>query len=355
MSCVKINNAFLILFVSIVWVSCSADKGFIATPRYSKIKIDTLFSEKMSCRALAIDGNKVWYGANNGKYGFISLNDSTNFSAVIAKDNLKLEFRSIAQTQKSVFILSVANPALLYKIDKETKQIELVYEEKHEKVFYDSMLFMNQKEGIAIGDPTNDCPSIIITSDGGFSWQKLDCNNLPKFEEGEAFFAASNTNIIYKNNQLFMVSGGKKSRVFTSLDKGKTWKTYETPIIQGQTMTGIFTSDFYDESIGFIAGGNYEKPDQNWQNKAITRDGGKTWKLASEKEGFGYASCVQYLPNSKGKALLEVGATGVFYSRDEGKKWKKIAEDKDFIAFRFVDNKTAIASGKNRIVKFILD
>jgi hypothetical protein len=30
--------------------------------------------------------------------------------------------------------------------------------------------------------------------------------------------------------------------------------------------------------------------------KARTTDGGKTWKLVAENQGFGYASCVQYIP-----------------------------------------------------------
>jgi hypothetical protein len=45
---------------------------------------------------------------------------------------------------------------------------------------------------------------------------------------------------------------GIKSRVFYSGDKGKTWKVYETPIIQGDVMTGIFTVDFYNKKNWFI-------------------------------------------------------------------------------------------------------
>ncbi|WP_447415107.1 hypothetical protein, partial [Clostridium perfringens] len=59
----------------------------------------------------------------------------------IANDSLKLEFRSIAQTPKNIFMLSVANPALLYKVSKENWATTLVYQENNEKVFYDSMQF----------------------------------------------------------------------------------------------------------------------------------------------------------------------------------------------------------------------
>ena len=62
------------------------------------------------------------------------------------------------------------------------------------------------------------------TTDGGKTWNKLSCESLPKTVEGEAAFAASNTNIVLKGNKVWIVSGGKKARVFYSSDKGKTWQ-----------------------------------------------------------------------------------------------------------------------------------
>lgn len=342
--------SILVFFI----VSCSSSKKIVSSFNYSKIEIDTLLSQKMSSRALLVDGNKVWFGATSNNFGYINLTTKENKIIEIGNLDLKIDFRSIAQTTNSVFVVSVANPGLLYKIDKNFDKIELVYEEKHEKVFYDSMLFMNDKEGIAIGDPTENCPSIIKTNDGGLTWKKLSCDNLPKFADGEAFFAASNTNIMYRNKTLIMVSGGKKSRVYISKDKGLTWKINETPIVQGSEMTGAFTADFYNDNIGIIAGGDYEKPLQNFQNKVVTSDGGRTWQLIADNQAFGYASCVQYVPNSNGKCLLEMGANGIFYSNDSAKSWTQLASDKDFIAFRFIDEKTVVASGKNRIVRIRL-
>ena len=95
----------------------------------------------------------------------------------------------------------------------------LVYTEKHDKVFYDSMkFFADGKHGIAVGDPTEDCASIIVTSDGGNTWTKISCDKLPKFEDGEAFFAASNTNIKIVGNTVWIASGGKKARILKSTE-----------------------------------------------------------------------------------------------------------------------------------------
>ncbi len=318
---------------------------------FNSVAIDTLFQDKISIRAIIIDANKIWYAADKGRFGFYNMDNNQKFESSISKDSLKLEFRSNAQTKKHIYILNVGNPALLYQISKDEKTAKLVYQENHEKVFFDSMQFWNNKEGIAMGDPIADCLNIIITRDGGNSWSKVSSDKLPKVMEGEAAFAASNTNISIKGNNTWIVSGGKKSRVFYSPDKGDSWRVYDTPIVQEKAMTGIFTADFYDAKIGFIAGGDYELRNQNFSNKASTTDGGKTWNLIGENQGFGYASCVQYVPASNGKGIVTVGFSGLYYSPDGGNSWKQLATDSTLNTIRFINNHTAIAAGQNKMIR----
>lgn len=314
------------------------------------VTIDTLLQDKISIRALALDHDKVWYAADQSRFGFIDV--KTNQKKEIKLPSEKnAEFRSIAQTEKYVFILNVGNPALLYKISKEDLSYELVYQENHEKVFYDSMQFWNDKEGIAIGDPIEGSFSVITSRDGGVSWQKMPSDRLPNLVDGEAAFAASNTNIVIKGNATWLVSGGKKARVFHSRNKGKSWSVVETPIVQGKQMTGIFTADFYNSSVGFISGGNYEVLNQNFDNKAVTHDGGKTWKLVAQNQGFGYASCIQYIPNSHGKGLISVGASGIYYSDDGGSSWNQWSTDSSLYTIRLLNENIAIAAGKNKVIR----
>ena len=311
-----------------------------------------LSESKLSCRAIYIDNEKVWMGMDKGRYGFYDKKKDTTLIKEIQSVARTTEFRSIAGTNEAIYILSVGNPAMLIRIDKKTLEETVVYKEEHEKIFYDSMQFVDHLNGFAMGDPIENCLAFLKTNDGGKTWQKVNCDVLPKVSEGEAAFATSNTNLIIKGKSIFMVSGGKKSRVFISEDFGATWNVYETPIVQGETMTGIFTADFYNEKIGIIAGGNYEKQDQNWANKAITKNGGKTWKLIADKEAFGYASCVQFIPNSKGNKIISIGGTGMFYSDNFGKSWIKFSDDKDFFTFRFESDKVFYATGRNKLVRF---
>ena len=321
-----------------------------------KINFETkvLSATQLSCRALYVDNDKVWLGMDKGRYGYYDKKTDSLYIHTVASVHPTTEFRSIAVTKSAVFILAVGNPAKLIKIDKATLQEQLVYTEEHEKVFYDSMQFVDELNGFAMGDPTADCFSFLSTSDGGLSWQKTSCEKLPKLIEGEAAFATSNTNLIIRGKSIMMVSGGKQSRVFVSTDFGKSWVVYPTPIVQGEEMTGIFTADFYNEKIGIVAGGNYLKQNQNWANKAVTTDGGITWKCVADSSAFGYASCVQFVPNSKGKKIVSVGGTGVYYSNDFGINWIQLAEDKDWYTFRFESDRVGYATGKNKLIRFEL-
>jgi len=341
-------------FVIILTLLGCKSKSIVSTIHENKssISIDTLFTDKISIRAIEMDNNKVWYAADKNRFGYFDLVTKERVERKISNDSLQIEFRSIAQTDRFIFILSVGNPALLYKIDKLNLNYQLVYREIHEKVFYDAIHFIDNQKGVAIGDPTEDTFSIITTIDGGTTWNKILNKNLPKLAVGEAAFAASNTNICIKGNKIFLVSGGIKSRVFVSDDFCKTWQVYETPIVQGQSMTGIFSADFLNEKTGIIVGGNYEVQSDNKANKAITFDGGQTWKLIGINQGFGYASCVQFFPNSNGKKIISIGTTGIYSSDNQGVDWNKLSDDKELFTIRFQDANTAILAGKNKMVRF---
>jgi photosystem II stability/assembly factor-like uncharacterized protein len=344
----------LIVVFAFAVMACKKEEKINFKPSFTSTTVDTLLSDDISIRALLIDGDKAWYAGSKGKFGWVSLSGGKDFNGVIAKDTLLPEFRAIAQTTTDVFIINVASPALLHKISKDGKRNKEVYFEAGEKVFYDCMRFYNDREGIVMGDPANGCLSVLTTKDGGETWTKQTCGTLPKTVEGEAAFAASNTNIVIRGDKTWIASGGKKSRVFYSDDKGNTWMAYDTPIAQGTEMSGIFSIDFYDENNGFAVGGDYDKPTKNSGNKIITTNGGKTWKPVGENNGFGYASCVQYLPGSNGNELVTAGPSGIYYSYDQGASWKQIVNSKAFHTVQFADAKSIIAAGQKKIIRIKL-
>lgn len=346
------KNALLLLFI-ILLAACKNERNN-AKASFNTAVADTLFTDSISIRAIVIDSNRVWYAGSRGKYGYVPLGKGKSFNGIVAQDSILPEFRAIAQTKDFIFILNAGTPAQLHKISKDGKHNKIVYTETGDKVFYDAIQFYNDNEGIAMGDPTDGCLSVIVTRDGGESWSKLPCDALPATEDGEAAFAASNTNIVIKGDKTWIVSGGKASRVYYSGDKGRSWEVFDTPIVQGTESEGIYSVDFYNEKIGFAVGGDYTKPKMNETNKIRTTNGGTKWISLADKEGFGYASCVQFVPDGEGYELVTLGPSGLFYSFDMGKTWNKIYEANTLHTFKFTDSKTIIAAGEGIIVRLLL-
>ncbi len=312
----------------------------------------TDFSINTSVRALQLGREEeVWFAGSRGIYG-TTRDGGINWEIdSITGYDPTLEFRSIAVTTESVFLLNAGSPAYLFMSSDEGRHWETVYQDDHPDTFYDSMKFWDDKNGIAMGDPVQGCLSVIVTEDGGKNWRKLDCAILPPTDTGEAAFAASNTNIALYGQHVWLASGGSKARIYHSEDRGKTWSVYPTPMNQGGKMTGIFSVDFYNQHLGIAFGGDWENKSNNTGSKAITRDGGRSWQLVSDGSGPGYRSCVQYVPGSQGAQIIAAGTPGIAYSGDGGQTWQQV-EKPDIYTVRVANNgQTAWLAGKNIIAK----
>lgn len=305
------------------------------------------FEIDCSIRALELENDSIcWFAGSKNKFGYTNDFGKTWKENVIKYDTFNLEFRSISVTTKSVFILSVGSPALLFKIDKKTLNYKLVFKETEEKAFYDSMQFWDDENGIAVGDPTENCMSIVLTKDGGNTWNKIACEYLPLAVEGEAAFAASNTNISLVDQKAFIATGGKEANILIGSEYGKSWKKYKTPIIQGEKMTGIFSVDNLSMDTVIIAGGDWSSKENTDNAMAITKDGGINWQLKENNPG--YISCIQFIP--KTKTLVACSTTGIYYSNNLAKSWKKLREE-SYYSFRISKNGEYLYfSGKNKLM-----
>lgn len=318
------------------------------------IEINEVLTDSISIRALDYSDGDYWFAGSDGKYGRIdAATNQVETSKVTFKDDEKMEYRSIAVTDQYTYILSAGNPALIYKITHANDEVKLVYTEVEERVFYDSMKFWNDQEGIAFGDPTEDCLSVIKTFDGGETWAKCKCNYLPEFIKGEAAFAASNSNIAIYQDNVWLATGGAAARIFHSTDRGSNWQEYATPMIAGGEMTGIYAIDFLDDKRGVMIGGDWNNKKDNLYNKAITYDGGKNWKFMDSGNGPGYSSDIIFIPETNGKEILTVGSEGIWWSGNEGKSWKQLTE-KGFYTVKMINRSQGYLAGRNKISSFSL-
>ena len=335
---------FCVLIALLSLVGCAMEEE---APPFVSVEVEILYSDSLSVRALEVMPGSVGFGGSGGLFGSVDTRDFSVRTSRIQHGGSHPEFRATGHTATDFFLLSAGSPALLYKTGDQGS-MELVYEDDDPEVFYDSMAFWDDLNGIALGDAMEGCLSILITRDGGNTWERVSCEDLPPALPGEGAFAASNTNIAIVGASCWLVTS--RGRVLYSPVKGQQWEVLETPLKPSSETQGLYSLDFYDGQQGYAIGGDFTRPEADSLNKLATDNGGRTWTFMASGEYPGYKSCVQYVPGRDGRDLVAIGFTGIAYSKDRGVSWKQLSES-GFYSLRFVDDSTAIASGKGRIAR----
>ncbi|MEI9947295.1 MAG: YCF48-related protein [Chitinophagaceae bacterium] len=278
-----------------------------------------------SLRGLSVvNDNVAWVSGSNGTVGRTA-NGGKNWKWFIVKGFEQTEFRDIEGFNADVaLIMSVAEPAYILKTINGGENWKVVYENKTKGMFLDAMDFANNRMGVVIGDPINGKIFMARTDDTGNTWQEV-AEERQAADSGEAFFAASGSNIkFFASKDYFMVSGGLHSRLINNKS------AIDLPIIHGKESTGANSIDIFDNGRPdkpgnrmVIVGGDFLADTSSEKNCLYSTNGGKTWKVPN-RPPHGYRSCVEFLSK---KEILACGPTGIDYSEDEGKNWKWISKE----------------------------
>ena len=306
---------------------------------------ETILNDKISIRALEVDGGKVWYSGTDSKFGFVDLKNKENRKQINLSDK-KLQFRTLAKDKNSFYTINIESPAYFFKMDKKDLKSEIIFTDTVKTAFYDALHFVNDQLAYTFSDADKDNLLKLAVYRKG-QW-KMFKNNI-QLNNGEAAFAASNTNIASTKKYLWIATGGKASRILRMDLKKENIQVFETPFIQGESSQGMYSIDFYDDKFGIAVGGDYTQQDANINNMATTNDGGETWQIQASGKNAGYATCVKIKPGSKGKEIIAVGDKHISYSSDFGKTWEKISDEKGFFVCRWIDGNTVVFAGKDRI------
>lgn len=315
------------------------------------IEVKTLLKDNISIRAIQVWDGKVWYAGTHSKFGYVSLKDTTD-KKQIKLSNEKLEFRTLAQTNESFYTINIGSPAYWFIVNKKNLEIQKALKDTVKTVFYDAFVFDRKlKRGIAISDPNaNGSTKVLIFTNNGTP-NAVVKTDFPTYHQGEAHFAASNSNIALKGNWGWIATGGTKARIFKfNWNNPFKWKVINTPFIQGTATQGIYSLDFYDKNFGIAVGGDYTKQSENIDNIATTNDGGETWQIQASGKNEGYKTCVKIRPHSKGKDIIAVGDQSIELSTDYGKTWKKISDEKGLYVCEWINKYSIIFAGNNRIL-----
>jgi photosystem II stability/assembly factor-like uncharacterized protein len=282
---------------------------------------------KTSLRGLSVvNDNIVWVSGSNGTVGR-STNAGKNWKWMTVNGFEKTEFRDIeAFDGNTAIIMGIGEPAYILKTTDGGENWKVVYENKTKGMFLDAMDFANNQEGIVIGDPINGKVFIARTSNTGNTWEPItEDEKQPLADKGEAFFAASGSNVrLFVNNDYFIVSGGTRSRLFTNT------KAIYLPLTQGKETTGANAIDIFDNGMPrkpgnrmIVVGGDFNADSSTEKNCFYSLNGGNTW-MEPNTPPNGYRSSVEFLSK---KDLLTCGLNGVDYSGDGGKNWKWISKE----------------------------
>ncbi len=308
-----------------------------------------------SLRGLSVvNDNIVWVSGTNGTVGK-STNGGKNWKWVTVAGFEKTDFRDIeAFDAHTAVIMGIGEPAYILKTIDGGETWKVVYENKTKGIFLDAMDFSDNQIGVVVGDPINGKIFMARTENSGNSWEEVDLlQQQTGIDTGEAFFAASGSNLrLFSDGTVLLVSGGKKSRLFTHKSTAKL------DMLQGKESTGANSIDVYDNGLPrkagkrmVIVGGDFHDENRTEGNCLYTTNGGKKWKKPVTPPS-GYRSCVEYLSQ---KHVITCGISGVDYSTDAGKNWKNISTEGFHVCRIAKIGRAVFLAGRNgKIAKLVL-
>lgn len=311
------------------------------------LKLSTLLKDDISIRALEIWDGKIWYAGTDSKMGFVEVLNPKNQKQIKLSAE-KLQFRTLAQNKNYFYAINIESPAYFFEINKKTLQVEIIYKDSLKSAFYDALHF-HEGNFYAFSDPAED---LTLSFAKFYRYNgKTHLKNWPTFKlnKGEAAFAASNSNIAGFHNWLWVATGGVHSRILKFNLKSRAIQAIDLPFVQGSASQGIYAIDFYKDRFGVAVGGDYTQQAENKNNIATTTDGGETWQIQASEKNAGYMTCVKIRPGSKGREIIAVGDQHISYSKDFGRTWQKISDEKGFYVCEWLDKNRIVFAGKNKI------
>ena len=258
-------NRLIIFFILIVQF------GFSQELKWSTIPLNV----KTSIRGMSVvNDSEAWISGSGGYIGR-TLNGGIDWTLKQIPGFEKLEFRSLyAFSATSAIVANSGSPANILITNDGGLNWRVVYTNENKDAFFDGIDFWNDKEGIIYGDPIQGKMLMLRTNDGGLHWEEIA--GRPILEEGEASFAASGTGIrCLEKKKIVIATGGKVSRLWISNDKGSHWNFIPSPMIHGESSTGMFSVSFWGEKKASIVGGDYLKDSLSIDHNFYSIDGGK--------------------------------------------------------------------------------
>ncbi|HTS43968.1 MAG TPA: hypothetical protein VMH01_06195 [Puia sp.] len=299
-------------------------------------------NNKISFRGLCpVDDKIIWVSGSQGTVGR-SVDGGKSWQWLTVKNFEKRDFRDIeAFDSLTAIIMAIDGPANILKTTDGGRNWKIVFTDSTKGMFLDAMNFSGSY-GVVIGDPIDHKIFMAFTNDGGNSWKISTILKDINTAEGEAFFAASGTNIclLSKTYAPIFVSGGTQSSIYIS-----STAKHILPIAQGQNSTGANSLAMAPDRSGkaVIVGGDFAK-DTAANNNCVLLTLFPYQTTIPQTPPHGYRSCVEYLSENK---LICCGVSGVDISEDGGRNWKLISSTGFHVCRKAKNGKQIFLAGAN--------
>jgi photosystem II stability/assembly factor-like uncharacterized protein len=314
----------------------------------------------------SVDGNVAWASGTEGTV-LKTTDGGAHWSKCAVpdgdKDGATLDFRGVQAFDADTAIVMASGPGVKSRIYKTTDGCKiwmLAFTNPEKEGFYDALLFVDRQHGLVLGDPAHGDPRINpveggyftfrirVTHDQGKTWVPVTD---PEVEQpgknlqplgGEAFFAASNSSMAFKDGRLWVATshnrilrrslqadGFESGYCAGAMDPfsrscGIPWMDLQissAPLAKGSVSAGTFSVAFRNDTTGITVGGDYTRANDSTSTAAYTLNGGLNW-TAAKTPPHGYRSTVQW--GESVHAWITAGTNGSDISRDDGRTWQPL-------------------------------
>lgn len=282
----------------------------------------------------AVDERVVWVSGVAGTYA-LTTDGGTTWRAAVVPGADSLEFRDVEGVSERVAYLLAAGPgdrSRIYRTEDGGRSWSPQFVNRDTSAFYDCFAFWDQGNGFTMSDGVGGRFPVIRTRDGR-TWSDIG-DRLPPAQAGEGAFAASGTCTAALDERHGWIATGAaaRARVLRTADRGESWSEAGIPIAQGSQSSGAASIAFRDSLHGILAGGDIGAPDTPTDNVAVSRDGGRSWTLATRTPFTGAVYGLAYVPAGDGRTVVATGPSGAAWSPDEGRSWRLLEGVRDYWA-----------------------
>ncbi len=278
----------------------------------------------------AVNEKVVWASGTGGTFT-VTVNGGASWRSGVVAGADSLEFRDVhGVDDKTAYLLSAGNGtnSRIYKTTDAGQNWQLQFINRDSLAFYDCFAFWDAVSGIAFSDNVRGTFPVLVTTNGGLDWNPVSdpaaakASPVPAATQGEGAFAASGTCVatVGKHAAYVATGAGTKSRVLFTPDRGRTWQSYDTPMVQGTNTTGHTSIAFSDARTGIAVGGDIGDSKRTTDRVVRTEDGGTSWTLGGQPSFTGAVYGAAYVPGSRG-TVVAVGPGGASWSTDDGRTW----------------------------------